>query len=168
MTWNKIWSGLKSAARTLFGPVGAVLVIVAAVALVCLGVKNVQIGGILGALLGKKRPDHKAIDTANSIPEDRIGPDGKLIPLGQADSKGITQVAVVPIANPGLFSNPSTVQFQDPQTAQLVEVALPDGLRVSDVEHVVVVQPGTFAVTVKNSSPVTAQQIDSILSKYAL
>ena len=167
MDWKKTWQTIKRAAQKSVGPLAAVLVVIVAFVLVSLGAKNLQIGGILGALMGKKPPRLKAIDAANSIPKERIGQDGSLIPIGRADAKGITQVAVVPIDNPGLFGNPSTVQFQDPQTSQPVEVALPVGVRASDVEHVVVVQPGTFAVTVKNSSPVTATQIDELLSKYA-
>jgi hypothetical protein len=168
MTWEKIRAAIKRASQTVLGPIGAVLVIIAAVVLVSLGGKNIQIGGILGALLGKKRPQTKAIDTANSIPKDRIGKDGKLIPLGQADEKGITQVAVVPINAPGLFGDPNTVQFKDPRTAQPVEVALPVGVKAGDVEHVIVVQPGQFAVTVKDSSPVSGEQIDTLLSKYKI
>lgn len=162
---QKFWESLKSMGHKLFGHLLAVIVVVASFVLVMLGVKNLQIGGILGSLLGKK-PQGKALDAANSIPMGRIGEDGKLIPLGQADSKGITQVPVVPIKNPGLFSNPDTVQFQDPATAKLVEVALPDGVKAKDVEHVVVVQPGVFTVTVKDTSLVSAEQIDTLLQKY--
>lgn len=166
MTWEKIKAWLKKAFQALLGPVGAVLIIAGAFVLVSLGVKNLQIGGILGALLGRKTPREKAIDAANSIPSDRIGPDGRLIPIGQADEKGMTQVAVVPINDTGLFGDPHTVVFNDPETAAPVEVALPTGVKASDVEHVVVVQPGTFAVTVKNSSSVTPQDLDSLLAKY--
>lgn len=162
---QKFLAALKSIGHTLFGPLLALVVILASFVLVMLGVKNLQIGGVLGTLLGKS-PQGKAIDAANSIPRERIGKDGKLISLGQADSKGITQVSVVPIKDPGLFSNPSTVQFQDPHTAQPVEVSLPDGVKAKDVEHVVVVQPGQFAVTVKDSSPVPAEHIDALLQKY--
>ena len=167
MTWAKVKESLKRVAQTLLGPVGAVVVVVVAVFLVCLGVKGLQIGGILGALLGKS-PTKKALDAANSIPEDRIGADGKLIPLGQADAKGITQVAVVPIQDAGLFGDPKSVQFEDPVTSETIDVALPVGVTSKDVEHVVVVQPGTFAVTVKNNSRVTAQDIDALLAKYDL
>lgn len=162
---QKFWATLKRVGQWTFGPLLALLVIIGAFLLMMLGVKNLQIGGILGALLGRK-PQSRAIDTANSIPKNRVDKEGKLIPIGQADSKGITQVPVVPIKNPGLFSNPSTVQFQDPDSAKPVEVALPDGVKAKDVEHVVVVQPGTFAVTVKDNSKVSSEDLESILSKY--
>jgi hypothetical protein len=162
---QKFMAALKRVGQMTFGPLLALLVIIGAFLLVMLGVKNVQIGGVLGALLGRK-PQGKAIDTANSIPKDRVDKDGKLIPIGQADSKGITQVPVVPIKDPGLFSNPSTVQFQDPDSAKPVEVALPDGVKAKDIEHVIVVQPGTFAVTVKDNSQVSSEDVDALVAKY--
>lgn len=161
-----IMAGLKRVGQILVGPVLALLVIAGAVLLVSLGLKNLQIGGLLGVLLGKKNPGDKALGTADSIPEERVSADGKLIPVGQPDSVGMTQVSVVAIDHPGLFSNPDTVTFTPPNGDKPVEVQLPDGVKNADVEHVIVVRPGTFVVTVRDSSGVTTKTVDDLLAKY--
>lgn len=165
-----VWRNVKIAAlwcwRVLGAPVVLLLLVAGAVLLASAGIKNVQIGGLIGALFGKKGPAHKALGAANSIPEGRVGKDGKLIPIGKADQKGMTQAAVVAIESPGLFSNPDTVVFTPPGADKPVEVKLPDGVRANDVEHVVVVQPSKFVVTVKDSSGVTKKSVDDLLRKY--
>lgn len=167
---KSVWDHVKTAAkwvwRVLGAPIILVLLVAGAVLLVSLGLKNVQIGGLIGALFGKKSPADKAIDVANSVPKGRVDADGKLIPIGTPDAKGMTQAAVVPIANPGLFSNPDTVVFTPPGAEKPIEVSLPEGVKANDVEHVVVVKPGKFVVTVKDSSGVTAKKVDDLLSKY--
>lgn len=167
---QNVWDHLKTAGlwvwRVLGAPLILLLLVAGALLLVTLGLKNVQIGGLIGALFGKKGPEHEALGAANSIPEGRVGPDGKLIPIGTADSKGMAQAAVVSIQSPGLFSNPDTVTFTPPGAAEPVEVKLPDGVKANDVEHVVVVKPGKFVVTVKDSSGVTAKKVDDLLAKY--
>lgn len=164
--WGRVLAGLKWLGMKLAAP-GAVLIVVAVgVLLVSMGVKDLQIGGILAKLLGKK-PDGKAIDVANSVPKDRVDDKGQLIKPGQADQKGDVQAVVVPIQNPGLFSNPDTVTFTPPGADKPVEVTLPTGVKAKDVESVVVVQPSTYAVTVKDNSGISAQHIDDLLSKYA-
>jgi hypothetical protein len=165
--WDKFLAGAKKVAHVLLGPVGVILLVAGAVIAAALGMKNVQVGGLIGLLLGKKAPDHTAIDTANSIPAGRVDTKGQLIPVGQADSKGMTQAAVVAIQSPGIFSNPDTVKFTPPGASKPVEVALPVGVKANDVEHVVVVQPGKFAVTVKDSSGISAQHVDDLLKKYS-
>jgi hypothetical protein len=151
----------------LGAPVILIVLVAGAVLLVSLGLKNIQIGGLIGALFGRKGPGDTAIDVANSVPKNRVDADGKLIPIGQSDAQGMTQAAVMPIANPGLFSNPDTVTFTPPGTdAKPIEVKLPVGVRAKDVEHVIVVQPGKFAVTVKDSSGITAKNVDDLLKKY--
>lgn len=161
-----IWAGLKRVGHILVGPVLALLVIAGALLLVSVGLKNLQIGGILGALLGKKKPGAKVLEAANSVPKERISADGKLIPVGQPDSKGMTQAAVVAIESPGLFSNPDTVRFTPPNADKPVEVQLPDGVKNADVEHVIVIKPGEFVVTVRDSSGVTTKTVDDLLAKY--
>jgi uncharacterized membrane protein YdfJ with MMPL/SSD domain len=70
-TWNKIKAIGRWAARVFVSPGVALIVVVGALLLVALGVKNIQIGGLLGKLFGKKSPSNKAIDVANTIPKDR-------------------------------------------------------------------------------------------------
>jgi hypothetical protein len=167
--WEVALGKLKAAGkwllRFLVGPGAALVLVVGAILLVALGVKNVQIGGLLGTLLGKKKPGKKAIDVANTVPEGRVDRDGKIIPQGEPDSKGITQAVVVPIKDPGIFSNPDTVVFTPPGEEE-VEVELPDGVKAKDVDKVVVVKPGEFVVTVKDNSSVTATDVEDLLKKY--
>jgi hypothetical protein len=163
---DKTLAILKWLARVFVAPGAAVLLVVGAVLLAVLGMKNVQIGGLLGMLFGKKKPEHTAIDVANSVPEGRVDAQGKIIQPGQADSKGMTQAVVVPIQNPGVFSNPDTVVFTPPGHDKPVEVQLPTGVKAKDVEKVIVVQPTKFVVTVKDSSGISAQHVDDLLKKY--
>jgi hypothetical protein len=168
--WPVVWARIVTMAKwvgaKLLAPGVAVLVVILAVVLVSMGWKELQIGGLLGKLLGKKDPEGKAIDVANSVPETRIGPDGKLIPQGTPDSKGLTQAVVVPIKDPGLFSNPDTVTFTAPGADKPTVVQLPDGVKSRDVEKVIVVQPDVVVVSVKDDSNIPARHIDDLLTKY--
>jgi hypothetical protein len=159
---SKVWRFLK---KYLLGPVPALLVVAGAMLLIAMGVKNIQIGGLLGTLLGKKKTKGR-VDVANTVPEDRVRPDGTLIQPGEPDSKGITQAKVVPIKTPGLFDDKSKVKVEDPETGKDIEIDVPDGVRAKDVDKVVIVRPKVHVVTVKSDSPVKAQDIDDLLSKY--
>ena len=162
-TGAKVWGWLR---RYLVGPIPALLVVAGGIVLVALGAKNVQIGGLLGKLLGKSKTPHKAVETANSIPPGRVREDGSLIPIGEPDSKGITQARVVAIEKPGLFSDPRVIKVTPPGADKPIEVQVPDGIAAKDVEQVVVVKPEVIAVTVKSSSPIKAQDVDDLISKY--
>jgi len=164
---DKTMAILKWLSRVLVAPGVALVVVAVAILLIVLGVKNIQVGGILGKLFGKKTPGDRAIDTANSVPEDRVDKDGKIIKPGEADSKGMTQAVVVPIEKPGIFSNPDTVKFTPPGETKPVEIQLPDGVKAKDVDKVVVVKPKQFAVTVKDDSGIEANKIDDLLSRYS-
>jgi hypothetical protein len=157
-----VWLGAK-----LLGPLGAILLIVVAVLLVSMGFKELQIGGLLGRLLGKKdESGRRVIDVANSVDPDRVGPDGKLIQPGQPDSTGQTQAVVVPIEEPGLFSNPDVIKFTPPGGDKPIEVVLPDGVKNKDVDQVIVVKPDVVMVTVKDTSGIPASKVDDLLKRY--
>lgn len=168
--WPEVWARVKAVSRwigtRLLAPGVALLLVVLAIVLVAMGIKQLQIGGLLGWLFGKKEPERKAIDVANSVPPNRVDKDGNIIPPGTPDSQGMTQAVVVPIQEPGLFSNPDTVKFTPPGEAKPIEVKLPDGVKNKDVEKVIVVQPEKFVVTVKDSSGVTAEKADDLIKKY--
>lgn len=159
----KVWAWVR---KYLFAPLPVFLVVAGAIILVVLGAKNVQIGGILAKLTGKKTDGKKAVDVANTIPEDRVDAAGKVIPLGTPDAKGLTQAVVVSIEPPGMFSNPDHVVIQDPVANKPVVVELPTGVKAKDVDKVVVVSPEIHVVTVKNTSTVKAKDVDDLLSKY--
>jgi len=168
---SRAWESIKSAfswvTTKAIGPLLVVVVVIVAVVLVAMGFKELQIGGLLGKLLGKKDPDDgKTIHIANTVDPDRVGPDGKLIQPGTPDSKGMTQAVVVPIEEPGLFSDPQKVVFTEPGKDKPTEVILPDGVTNKDVEQVVVVRPDVMVVTVKDNSGIPAKKVDELLKKY--
>ncbi len=168
--WSRLGAGMKATFRwmgeKLLGPGVALLVVGVAIVLLAMGAKELQIGGLLGWLLGRKDEGQKAIDVANTVPPNRVDANGKLIPIGTADSKGITQVDVVPIKDSGLFSNPDTVEIVPPGTDKPIVIKLPDGVKNKDVEKVIVVQPGMFVVTVKDGSGIPASKVDDLIAKY--
>jgi hypothetical protein len=166
--WEAAWVWIKRVFRWIAAPLPALLLVVGALFLIALGVKNVQIGGLLNKLFGKEGPSkgNKAIYVANSVPEDRVDRDGKLIPPGTPDSKGHTQAVVVPIEEPGLFDDPNVIKITPPGKKKPVEVVLPDGVKSKDVEKVVIVKPDVTVVTVTDSSGVTAESIDNLLERY--
>lgn len=161
------WTWIKRAARTIAAPLPAILLVVGAILLIALGVKNVQIGGLLAKLFGKEdKGGPKAIDVANTVPADRVDKNGNLIPIGTPDSKGITQAQVVPIQQPGMFDDPTEVKVVPPGQTEPIVVKLPDGVKASDVDKVVVVKPEVYAVSVRSSSSVTGKDVDDLLAKY--
>jgi len=165
MTSKRVWSFLR---KYVLAPLPILLLFIGAVVLVVLGVKNVQVGGLIGRLLGRKEGSRSAIDVANSIPEDRVDERGTLIPMGAPDGRGVTQARVVPIQKPGLFDDPDKVKVTDPDSGDTVDVDLPTGVKAKDVDQVVIVTPEVTAVTVKSDSKVSAEDVDTLLDKYAL
>lgn len=165
--WQTVWAWLKKFARWVYAPLVAILIVVGVFILVALGVKHLQIGGLLGKLFGKDPKDgKKAVDVANTVPEGRVDEDGVIIKPGEPDSKGQTQAVVVPIEEPGLFDNPDKVEIIPPGETEPVVVDLPDGVKAKDVDKVIVVKPEVYAVTVRDSSKVKAKDVDDLLEKY--
>lgn len=169
-TLATIWSWVRIGGRFLIGALPAILVIGVALLLVFLGVKNLQVGGLLSTLMGgSKKPLGKAaVDLANSIPKNRVDANGKVIEKGVPDSQGITQATVVEIEAPSIFDDPKEIKYIPPGETKPVTIRLPDGVEASDVDKVVVVKPEITVVTVKDTSPVqiNASDIDSLLLKY--
>jgi hypothetical protein len=158
----KLWPLLR---KYVIAPIPVVVLVLGAALLILFGAKNIQVGGLIGMLLGKK-VTQKAIAVANSIPPERIRADGTLIHIGEADSKGITQAHVVAIEMPGLFSDPKTIKVTPPGATKPIEVAVPDGVRAQDVEHVIIVDQEIKHVTVKSTSSIRATDVDDLLAKY--
>lgn len=169
--WKDTWASTKRWLSTVgskfLGPILAAVLVVVAFVLLTMGFKELQIGGLLGKLLGKKDDEHKkAVDIANTVDKDRVDPKGKLIEPGKPDSQGHTQAIVVPIKEPGLLSDPKKVVFTPPGDKKPTTVVLPDGVTNKDVDQVVVIKPEVIAVTVKDSSKITAGRIEDLLKKY--
>jgi len=166
--WEAALAWIKKAGRALLAPLPALLLVAGAIILVFLGVKDLQIGGLLGKLLGKDKAEgKKAVDVANSVPEGRVDKDGHLIPPGTPDSQGVTQAKVVAIEPPGLFDDPAQVKSIPPGETKPVVIDLPDGVKAKDVDKVIVVQPEVVVVSVKDSSNIPSQKVDDLLKKYA-
>lgn len=166
---DAVWTKLKAWAAWVWAklcvPGVALLVVLGGFVLVAIGFKELQIGGLLAKLFGKK-PAPGTAAVANTVPPGRVDSNGNLIPVGQPDSTGQTQVPVVPVHEPGFFSDPQTVKFTPPGAEKPVEVRLPDGVKNTDVKQVIVIQPETVVVTVKDNSGVTAEKVDDLLAKY--
>jgi hypothetical protein len=161
------WTFFRWLSPKTIGWILVVVVILVAVVAVSVGFKGLQIGGILGWLLGKKSTDGgSVIDIADSVDPKRVGPDGKIIPIGTPDSKGDTQAVVVPIQDPGLFSDPKKVIFTSPGSTTSTEITLPDGVTNSNVSQVIIIKPEILAVTVKDNSGISTQTVDDLLKKY--
>jgi len=166
--WESIKSSFSWVTSKAIGPILVVVLVIVAIVLVSMGFKELQIGGLIGKLLGKKDPEGEGsvVDVANTVDPDRVGPDGKLIQPGTPDSKGMTQAVVVPITEPGLFSDPKKVVFTEPGKDKPTEIVLPDGVTNKDVDQVVVVKPDVHIVTVKDKSGIPAAKVDDLLAKY--
>jgi hypothetical protein len=165
-TLKRIWDGFT---RWILGPGAALIVVAGALLLILFGAQNVQVGGILDKLLKRgKKPGQggKAVDVANTVPKKRVDSEGKVIPPGTPDSKGMTQAVVVPIKKPGLFKRPDKVEIVPPGEDKPVEVDLPDGVKAKDVEAVVIVKPDVKVVSVKSHSGVSGSDLDDLISKY--
>jgi len=159
---SKVWPWIR---HYLVAPLPIILVVVGAIILVIFGAKNVQIGGILSRLTGRKQEGTRAVDAVNSISQHRITPDGLVIQPGLADEKGLTQAVVVPIEKPGIFSNPDQVTILN-QDKKPIIIDLPTGVKARDVDKVLVLSPEIHVVTIKDSSPIQARDVDNLLNKY--
>lgn len=157
-----VWGWIR---KYILAPLPALILVAVAIFLVLLGFKDLKIGGLLAKLFGKPE-GQKAVDVANTVPDHRVDKDGRIILPGTPDSQGITQAVVVPVETGGLFSDPTVVKVTPPGQDTPIVVHLPDGVKSDDVSQVVIVRPDVVAVTVKDSSKVTTQNVDDLLAKY--
>ena len=167
-TWVVLKRWLAKAWEKCRGYIGALVALGVVIAAIFMGSKRIKTGGILGKMMGKDDPKDpkKTIERANSVDEDRVDDKGKPIEIGTADSKGHTQAPVVPIEDPGIFSDPNKVVFTPPGETKPIEVVLPDGVTNKDVDQVVVVNPKVTDVKVTDTSGVKPSRVDELLKKY--
>ena len=122
-----------------------VVLVITAVFMLMAG-KTFQIGGILGSLWGKKKENVRGIP-----PEERKKDDGTPILPGESDGQGFVQAPVTTqIADPGIFSNPSTVTIVHPDKGMVV-IDLPTGVKNKDVQEVIEVKPDVYEVRNKDT-----------------
>lgn len=160
---TKLWGFVR---KYVLAPLPVLVIVVVAFILAMLGVKTLQVGGLIGKILGRRAPENKAIEVANSIPPGRVREDGSIINIGEPDSKGLTQAQVVAIKEPGLFDDPKVIKVTPPGETKPISIQVPDGLKAHDIETVVVIKPEVMAVTVKSTSKIKAENVDSLLDKY--
>lgn len=122
------------------------------------------LAGILALIgfrrLAGKRSPQKTIQKANTIPPGRTGEDGLPIPLGEPDSKGLTQAPVGQLELPGILQPKTSVGVGSQR------VDLPDGILPSDVDTVVIAQPRVDRVTVEDRSGITGGELRELLRRY--
>lgn len=135
----------------------AVFLIVGAAIMAIFG-HEVQIGGLLQQLFGKKpQPDIRVIP-----PPGRVDKSGNQIALGDSDDRGFVQVPVTTkIKEPGIFSNPDTITVVHPEKGE-VTIPLPVGVKNKDVSEVIEVEPGVYQIK-NNDSGVDTGELRDIL-----
>lgn len=162
-----IWEYLKAFSKAIgrwlvrypLAAAAAAAVIVGAVFLLLMG-KNVQIGGLLGKLFGKKK-----VPNARGVPpEGRVDDDGKPIRPGESDGKGWVQApAIEEIKKPGLFDDPDTITIVHPEKGD-VKIDLPEGVKNSDVREVVEIEPDVYEVR-NNDKGADTKKLLNVLGK---
>lgn len=120
--------------------------------------KNLQIGGILGSLLGQKKTDLRA-----TVAEDRTDAAGKSIAPGQSDANGYTQAPIsTSIKAPGLFSDPSQLVIDHPVKGKQT-IQLPVGVTNKDVAEVTEIDSNVYEIKNHDSSSVDTKKLLAIL-----
>jgi hypothetical protein len=147
----------------LMAPGVALLVFVGGFILIAVGWKELNVGGLVDRILGRKK---EPLRPANTPPPGRVDGDGQPIPLGTPDSTGQVQVPVVPLTPPGIFDDKTQVTVTVPGDKQPTEVKLPTGVEADDVDQVVVIQPTVTQVQVTDKSDVKPSTVKSLLDKY--
>jgi hypothetical protein len=135
----------------------AVFIIIAAVAMKFLG-HDVQIGGLLDKLFGKKpSPGVRVIP-----PPGRVNDKGDPIQPGQSDDRGYIQSPVsTEIKKPGIFSNPDTITVIKPDKTEVI-LPLPTGIKNTDISEVIEVTPDVYQLK-NNDSGVNIDKVKDIL-----
>lgn len=112
--------------------------------------------GLRKAIEGRK----PTIERANTIPPGRTGEDGLPIPMREPDSKGMAQAPVGQLELPWILGDQTSVGVGG------AKVDVPDGVRPSEVEQVIIAQPTVGDVTVEDASGITGEQLRELLRRY--
>lgn len=163
---SKAWEFLKALLSRLFTyalryPVAVVLsvLLIAAVAVLFYFGKTVQVGGLLGRLWGRgsgSTPNLRAV-----VPPARVDAAGNPIPVGASDGKGFVQAVQVPMKEPGILSNPSTVTVVHPDRGVEV-IDLPAGVKNTDVKTVIEISPKVYQIENHDSGVDARKILDSL------
>lgn len=138
-----------------------VLLVLGGVFLACFGSK-VQIGGILGSLWGKVHPSKFPDAPIVTPPPNRVDDSGKVIEPGQSDDAGYAQAPVVlPIKEPGLFSDPTVISVTRPD-GTIAVIPLPSGVKNTDVQELIQVGPNTYQIKNKDTGTDTGKLLGEL------
>jgi len=169
--WERIKSGAMVAWNwTLRYPLAlviATLVIVVAVVLLLLGFGDAfNVGGILGWLFGHDEADKdpELEVKVNKIPPKRKDTQGELIEVGEPDEHGFTQREITVVdrkKNPFRDRNVLEVSTVEGETKKL---RLPTGVKDTDVERVILTQPGKVEIHVIEAPKEVSQDLIDKLS----
>lgn len=159
--WNYIRAFFTALGRWLVRyPLAAaltVLLVVGAVFLLAAG-KNIQIGGIIGKLFGKKGKKN----LRGVPPKGRVDEDGKPIQPGESDERGFVQAEPIRgVKKPGLFDDPNTVIVVHPEKGA-VKIDLPKGVKNKDVKEVVEIEPDVYEVRNNDSGADTGSLLKAL------
>lgn len=136
----------------------AVLLAVGAIVMALAG-HDVQIGGLLEKLFGKKKtnPNIRVLP-----PPNRVDSSGDPILPGESDDKGYVQAPVsTKIVEPGVFSNSDEIVVIHPEKGEVV-IPLPIGVKNKDVAEVVEVEPNVYQIK-NNDNGVDTSELRDIL-----
>jgi len=144
-----IWKYIKAVGKTIgkwmlrypLAAAAAVFLIILAL-FVALSGNQLQMGGIIGKLFGKK----KQPNTREIVPEDRVDENGKPITPSESDDQGFVQAPTkLEIVEPTIFSNPDTIIVKHPEKGK-VKIDLPQGVKNKSVREVVLVKPNVIEI----------------------
>jgi len=166
-----VWETLKGWAKTAFNwllrypvaLVAAILVVVVGIVLIKAGV-DFNIGGIVKMLFGRPKGQDSVVAAANTVPDKRVDDEGNEIPVGEADKNGWTQWQVRKYktsVSPFRDSSTITVETEDGE----VEVALPTGIKDTDIEEIIEVKPEVYVLKTNNESATKAKDLLATLPK---
>ena len=149
---KKSTKSLSFLARLPVAIVVGVIVIVLGGILSALGFGDkVNIGGILGQLLGVAKNGKDPIDIANEVPEGRTDESGEKIDKETTGPEGFEQQKVRRLdKSSGMFRDKQTIEVGGSQGKETIK--LPKGIRDSDVKEVYEVTPGKFKI-ITHSTP---------------
>lgn len=131
--------------------IAATLLLIVVASVMAIFGQSIQIGNLLSKLWGKAQPRELPDSPVVTPPPGRVDENGKPIEPGKSDDKGYVQTPVLlPIKDPGVFSDPTTVVVVTPEGKD-VTIPLPTGVKNRDVKEVIMVAPNVYQIANKDT-----------------
>lgn len=156
---SSVWAWVSWAWKAVKWPFIIVGVIVlAAVLLPVAATSRLNLGGLIGSLLGLNKSGKKSVAAANTVAK------GRITQIGEPDSTGRIQAHQEKLSRPwNPFRDKSVVKLNDG-----TKVKLPDGIQDTDVDLVVHTSPDATVVRVADDNTIkvpTAKTMDEVLAQ---